>query len=94
VVNATPGAWDVRLAAPGDAERIGSLLHDFNTEFEEPTPGPRLLADRVRRLLETGELTVLLAGDEVLGLAVLRFRPSLWKDALDSYLEELYVVPH
>jgi ribosomal protein S18 acetylase RimI-like enzyme len=24
---------------------------------------------------------------------VLRFRPALWKDALDAYLEELYVVP-
>lgn len=34
------------------------------------------------------------AGDEMpLGLAVLRFRPSLWSRAQECYLAELYVVP-
>ncbi len=28
------------------------------------------------------------------GLAVLRFRPAIWTEALDCYLEELYVVPN
>jgi ribosomal protein S18 acetylase RimI-like enzyme len=84
----------VRRADSGDAERIAQLLHDFNCEFEEPTPGPRVLARRVGELLETGEITVLLAGGEAQGLAVLRFRPALWKEALDCYLEELYVVPN
>ena len=83
----------VRLAGPEDAERIGALLHDFNSEFGEPTPGPAVLAGRVRDLIEADELTALLAGDAPDGLAVLRFRPSLWKDGLDAYLEELYVVP-
>jgi ribosomal protein S18 acetylase RimI-like enzyme len=36
---------------------------------------------------------VLLAGDGPEGLALLRFRPSLWTETLDCYLEELYVVP-
>jgi GNAT superfamily N-acetyltransferase len=83
----------VRRADPGDAERIAELLHDFNSEFEEPTPGAVLLAKRVRHLLEAGDITVLLVGSKAQGLAVLRFRPALWKDALDCYLEELYVVP-
>jgi ribosomal protein S18 acetylase RimI-like enzyme len=83
----------VRPAAPADAERIAELLHDFNTEFDEPTPGPRFLADRVRHLLGAGEITVLLVGEEPCGLALLRFRPALWSEALDAYLEELYVVP-
>ena len=87
-----PGT-SVRGARPEDAERIGQLLHDFNSEFEEPTPGPHVLARRVHQLLDAGEITVLLAGSEAQGLAVLRFRPALWKDALDCYLEELYVVP-
>jgi ribosomal protein S18 acetylase RimI-like enzyme len=83
----------VRQAVAADAETIGRLLHDFNREFEEPTPGPGVLAERVRQLLAPGEITVLLGGTEPDGLAVLRFRPALWHQALDSYLEELYVVP-
>jgi GNAT superfamily N-acetyltransferase len=84
---------EVRRGDVADAEAIGRLLHDFNTEFGEPTPRPAALARRVTELLTAGELTVLLAGRPPRGLAVLRFRPALWKDALDAYLEELYVVP-
>jgi GNAT superfamily N-acetyltransferase len=36
---------------------------------------------------------VLLAGAGPDGLAVLRFRPSIWTDALECYLAELYVTP-
>jgi len=82
--------YEVRVADATDAERIAQLLHDFNTEYGDPTPGPEKLAERVRELSAAGEITVLLAAG---GLAVLRFRPSLWKEALDAYLEELYVVP-
>ena len=87
------GPAGIRRAEPADAVRIGELLHDFNAEFEEQTPRPRALAERVRRLLEEDEITVLLAGREAAGLAVLRFRPALTTDALDCYVEELYVVP-
>jgi GNAT superfamily N-acetyltransferase len=84
----------VRGAEPGDAEAIARLLHDFNREFDEATPGPAFLAQRVRDLLAAGEIRVLLGGGaEPLGLALLRFRPALWADGLDCYLEELYVVP-
>ena len=83
----------VRRAEVADAEAIGRLLHDFNSEFEDPTPGPRALAERVRELLPAGEITVLLGGSGPEGLAVLRFRPAIWTEALDCYLEELYVVP-
>ena len=83
----------VRRADVADAETIAQLLHDFNTEFEDPTPGPQALADRVRQLLAAGQITVLLAGAEPHGLAVLRFRPAIWTEGLDCYLEELYVVP-
>ena len=83
----------VRRAEVADAETVGRLLHDFNSEFGEFTPGPRVLAERVGELLAAGEITVLLGGREPRGVAVLRFRPSLWTGALDCYLEELYVVP-
>jgi ribosomal protein S18 acetylase RimI-like enzyme len=81
---------DVRMAKPADAEAIGRLLHDFNSEFGDPTPGPAKLAERVRELLAAGEITVLVADD---GVAVMYFRPSLWTEALECYLAELYVVP-
>jgi len=83
----------IRRAEAADAERIGRLLHDFNREFDEPTPGPRALATRVEELIASGETTVLLGGDGPHGLAVLRFRPSIWTDGLECYLAELYVVP-
>jgi ribosomal protein S18 acetylase RimI-like enzyme len=82
-----------RRAEAADAEAIGRLLHDFNTEFDEPTPGPSRLAERIRRLLAEDELTVLLVGSGPDGLAVLRFRPGIWSQALECYLAELYVVP-
>jgi ribosomal protein S18 acetylase RimI-like enzyme len=82
-----------KRADPADAEIVARLLHDFNTEFGEFTPGPEVLAERIRELLSAGQILVLIAGDPPDGLALLRFRPSLWSDTLDCYLEELYVVP-
>jgi GNAT superfamily N-acetyltransferase len=82
----------VRRAEVADATTIGRLLYDFNVEFGEPTPEPGVLAERIQDLLEAEEVTVLMA-EEASGLALLRFRPSLWHGGLDSYLEELYVVP-
>ena len=81
----------VRRAAPGDAAQVARLLNDFNTEFGEPSPEVEVLAARVRVLLENGEITALVGGDGPDGLAVIRLRPWLWADALDAYLEELYV---
>ena len=89
----SPEEHVIRQAELRDAEVIAQLLHDFNTEFDDYTPGPRALAERVRQLLAAGQITVLLGGTEPEGLALLRFRPALWREALDSYLEELYVVP-
>jgi ribosomal protein S18 acetylase RimI-like enzyme len=83
----------VRRGEPADAEAIGRLLHDFNSEYEDFTPGPEKIAARVRSLMAAGDTVVLLAGEEPDGLAVMRFRPSLWVEALECYLAELYVVP-
>jgi GNAT superfamily N-acetyltransferase len=83
----------VRTADEADAEIIGRLLHDFNSEFDAPSPGPQALAERIRELVARDEVTVLLAGEDPTGLAVLRFRPSIWSTALESYLAELYVKP-
>ena len=83
----------VRRGEPADAEAIGRLLDAFNTEYEDFTPGPEKIAERVRELLAGGDTVIVLAGDGPDGLAVLRFRPSIWIEALECYVAELYVVP-
>jgi ribosomal protein S18 acetylase RimI-like enzyme len=83
----------VRPATVEDAMEIARLLHEFNLEFEEPSPGVEAMAENVRRLLEPGEITVLLAGEGPDGLSLFRFRPALWSEGLETYLQELYVVP-
>jgi ribosomal protein S18 acetylase RimI-like enzyme len=83
----------VRLADRGDAAVIGQLLYDFNREFDEPTPAPAALAERLRQLIAGGDTTVLLAGDGPDGLVVLRFRAAIWSSGLECYLAELYVTP-
>ena len=86
-------AHQVRTARRNDAEAIGRLLHAFNQEFDEPTPAPPALAERMRRLIDGGDTLVLLVGDGPDGLAVLRFRSAIFSAGLESYLAELYVVP-
>jgi ribosomal protein S18 acetylase RimI-like enzyme len=95
----------VELAHESDASVVGELLHRFNSEFHEPTPGAERLAERVRELLAEGHTSVLLAracnqdarsgardgGAD--GLAVLRFRPAIFSGGLECYLAELFVVP-
>jgi GNAT superfamily N-acetyltransferase len=83
----------IRQADRGDADAIGRLLYAFNREFDEPTPAPSALAQRLRQLLDGGDTLVLLAGDGPDGLAVLRFRAAIWSAGLECYLAELYVTP-
>ena len=87
------GGIEIRRATPGDAAEVARLLHDFNTEFDDPTPGVELLTGRVRELVASGTIVVLLAGDGPDGLSQFRFLRSVWSEGLDLYLEELYVVP-
>ena len=72
------------------------LLHDFNTEYDEPTPPVGDLAIRLTELLGHDRVTILLARDDVgtpVGVAVLRLSPSLWSRGQELYLAELYVIP-
>jgi ribosomal protein S18 acetylase RimI-like enzyme len=82
-----------RRADAGDADAVGRLLHDFNTEYDEATPGPAALAERIRELLAGGDTAVLVGGSGPDGFAVLRFRLSISTPRLECYLQELYVVP-
>ena len=83
----------VTLASDPDALAVaGRLLHDFNTEYDDPSPGAPALTARLGELVADGGTDVLLGGDAE-GVAVLRYRPSLWSRADECYLAELYVVP-
>lgn len=84
----------VRRASRGADELVAArLLHEFNTEYDEPTPAVDALAARLGELLTGEETIVLLAGDAPDGIAVLRLRPALWSAGLECYLAELYVRP-
>ena len=83
----------VRRAGVVDADEVAVLLHDFNVEFDTPTPAPAVLAGRLRRHLPTGDLVALLAGDPAVGMAVLSFRAGVWSEGPVALLDELYVRP-
>jgi ribosomal protein S18 acetylase RimI-like enzyme len=83
----------IREATLADAPEIARLLHDFNAEYEEKTPPVPELTRHAERMLREDEMTVLLAGEGPDGLALLRFRPSVWTEQQEAYLQELYVVP-
>ena len=72
------------------------LLHDFNVEYDEPSPPPEQVAVRLKELIDQGDVVALLAraeDGEAVGVAVMRVQPSLWSQAHEAYLAELYVVP-
>ena len=93
MVNPNGTDLTVRRAETRDIPAIGQLLYDFNIEFDEPAPNPSELTRRMRQLLTASETSVLLVGPGPDGLAVLRFRPAIWNDALECHLAELYVAP-
>jgi GNAT superfamily N-acetyltransferase len=84
----------VRRATPADADLVAELLDAFNREFDTPTPGVPVLAERLRHLLAGAEIVALLGGEPVGGLAVLSFRATVWSDGPVVNLDELYVRPH
>ncbi|HWG98307.1 MAG TPA: GNAT family N-acetyltransferase [Pilimelia sp.] len=83
----------VRRAAPADAPTVAELLDAFNREFHTPTPGPEVLASRLRGLLAGDDLVALLTGSPAVGLAVVSFRRGVWYDGPVATLDELYVHP-
>lgn len=83
----------IREAGPADAAAVGRLLHDFNTEYDDVTPGPEAIATRIVELLAGGDTTILIGGAGPDGVAVLRFRLSIFAPGPECYLAELYVKP-
>jgi len=86
--------WKPRLATGDDADEVARLLHDFNTEFEWPSPGAEVLAARLRVLLAGDETIAIVAGSPAVAVALITMRPNVWYAGKVALLDELYVVPH
>lgn len=85
---------EVRVAGPHDAPGIARLLHDFNVEFDTPSPGVEVLTGRLRVLLAGDRTFALVAGSASFdGLALVTLRPNVWFDGAVALLDELVVVP-
>lgn len=90
----------VRIGTVADADVAGRMLHDFNTEFESPTPSAAEFAGRFRTMLDRDDVVLILAmgegeggGSEPVGFALVTMRPSPYYDGPLVQLEELYVRP-
>ncbi|WP_019182347.1 GNAT family N-acetyltransferase [Microbacterium yannicii] len=86
--------WPVRRADVEDADVAARLLDDFNAEFETETPGPAVLAARLRHLLAGSDTFALLGGDPAVGIALVTLRPNVWYPGPVALLDEMYVAPH
>ncbi len=80
-------------AGPDHAAEVARLLHDFNTEFDTPTPGTVRLTRRLESLLAEPGTLAYLTGDPAVGVALVTLRSNVWYDGPVALLDELYVVP-
>jgi ribosomal protein S18 acetylase RimI-like enzyme len=82
----------IRLARPEDADDVVRLLIGFRDWWGRDDPPEESWRRGVDLLLADDLTDVLLGGgDPPAGVAVLRYRHSLWWDALDCNLEDLFV---
>lgn len=82
-----------RLAKVDESDEVARLLHDFNSEFDTPTPGRDVLANRLRVLLDGDQTIAVLAGVPAVSVALVTLRPNVWYAGPVALLDELYVVP-
>src|SRR4051794_34829506 len=66
-----------RLATVREAAEVARLLHDFNTEFDTPTPDVEVLAHRLSHLLGDGMTFAVLAGEPAVAVALVTMRTNV-----------------
>lgn len=82
----------MRVAGDGDAEAVASLIAAFRDFYAENAPSDEQIERTVAVLLDDGNTEFLLAGEPAVGVAQLRFRPSVWTGADDAWLEDVFVL--
>jgi GNAT superfamily N-acetyltransferase len=90
---AAPEGHQARLATSDDAQVVAELLHAFNTEFDTPSPGAKVLEPRLRRLLVSDSTFAVLAGEPAVAVALITLRPNVWYEGRVGLLDEMYVAP-
>jgi ribosomal protein S18 acetylase RimI-like enzyme len=84
----------VWLATPADVPRVAALLVGFRDHMGRHEPDDATFVANVERLIDTPDTEYLLAanGDgPAQGVVQLRYRWTVWWDAEDCWLEDLYV---
>lgn len=82
-----------RTAEVNDAAEVARLLHDFNTEFDTPSPGADVLSERLAGLLADKSMFAILAGSPAVAVGLVSVRPTVWYERNVALLDELYVAP-
>lgn len=82
----------LRVAGPGDAEVVTSLIASFRDYLEGSSPNDEAIAAAVTGLISDPHTEFLLAGEPEVGFAQVRFRPSVWTGSDDAWLEDVFVV--
>jgi ribosomal protein S18 acetylase RimI-like enzyme len=81
-------------AAPDEAPAVAALLAAFRDHLGYDRPTDASMLASVQRIIGRDDAEYLLAGDgEPVAVAQVRYRWSVWWEAEDCWLEDLYVAP-
>jgi GNAT superfamily N-acetyltransferase len=77
------------------ATDLAEPLSLLAASLRDGEPVPEAFAEKLRRSVQTGDIDVLAARSEgqMLGVAVLAYRPNIPAGALFASIEDLYVIP-
>ena len=70
---------------------VARLLAEFRSWYGKDTPDDASFRRSVDRLIAEPTTEYLLAGNPAVGVCQLRFRHSIWTEAEDCWLEDLYI---
>jgi GNAT superfamily N-acetyltransferase len=83
---------EVRVAQPGEEAEVTRLMAAFRDFYDDSEPPDELIGRVVAELIGDKHTEFLLAGAPAVGVAQLRFRPSVWTGTDDAWLEDLFVL--